>query len=401
MRHSAQKSLIGVKQGLSLYVHVPFCLRKCSYCDFNSYADQSKLIPGYVEALLAEIHLWSNAAASVHTIYFGGGTPSLLPANQIARILQACGQGFRLAAGAEVTLEANPGTVSHAHLQALRIAGVNRLSLGMQSFSDSELKVLGRIHSVAEGLAAYEMARGAGFDNVNLDLIFGLPQQSIKSWQYSLEQALRLAPDHISLYALTLEDDTPLGKAVASGLTPAPDPDAAADMYLEAEAMLATAGYEHYEISNWAKKGKRCHHNLTYWKNLPYLGLGAGAHSSLGGYRFFNVASPLEYIQRIERKSGSRQLPTGFPQDNAIEAAELIDLPLEMAETMFLGLRLREGVKPAEFARRFGVDPASLYQPQLRELSDLGLLLHGSKSIRLTAKGRLLGNEVFVRFLPE
>jgi oxygen-independent coproporphyrinogen-3 oxidase len=396
---------------LALYVHVPFCQTKCPYCDFNSYAGLEGLMAPYVDALIAEMALWREATrdARVTTVFFGGGTPSFLPLAETERIFAALRGSFSAGGGpdAEITVEANPGSADSARLDGLRRLGFNRLSLGVQSFQDDELSAsggLGRIHSAAEARQAFRAARRAGFENVNLDLIYGLPGQALAAWQRTLAEAIALRPEHLSLYALTLEDGTPLAADIARGRRPAPDPDLAADMYLWAGEALAAAGYEHYEISNWALPGYRCRHNLVYWRNQPYLGLGAGAHSCLGGFRFAAVRDPRAYIREVMAAN-----PT--PSDDGL-AVSLTRLPhLEsvvqvtdaraMAETAILGLRLVEGLSLAAFRRHFGVSLLSVYGPAVAELTALGLLERVNGRLRLTSKGRLLGNEAFVRFLPD
>ena len=391
---------------LALYVHIPFCQAKCPYCDFNSYAGIEGLMVPYVDALIAEMALWREPTrdARVTTVFFGGGTPSFLPLVETERILVALRRSFRLTPDAEITVEANPGSADSARLDGLRRLGFNRLSLGVQSFQDDELSLLGRIHSAAEAHEAYAAARRAGFENVNLDLIYGLPGQALTTWQRALAEAIALRPEHLSLYALTLEEGTPLAADVARGRLTAPDPDLAADMYLWAGEALAAAGYEHYEISNWALPGYRCRHNLVYWRNQPYLGLGAGAHSCLGGYRFAAVRDPQEYIRSVAAAGAA-------PSDDGL-AGFLARLPhlddvvqvtdsRAMAETAILGLRLVEGLSLAAFRRRFGVGLPSVYGPAVAELTALGLLERANGRLRLTAKGRLLGNEAFVRFLPD
>jgi oxygen-independent coproporphyrinogen-3 oxidase len=350
---------------LSLYIHIPFC-------------------PQYVEALIREIHLWAGRGLKANTIYLGGGTPSLLNGEQIGGILKACDEAFDMARNAEITIEVNPGTISETFLRQLRALGVNRMSLGVQSFDDRKLRELGRRHTAAEALEAYRMARGT-FETINIDLLYALPNQTLKEWRETLERALSVEPDHLSLYPLSVEEDTTLAEEIASGRVMRPDSDLAAEMYLLAEEMLD--GYDHYEISNWARPGKRCQHNLSYWRNLHYLGFGAGAHSFFARYRFFNLLSPMEYIQRL------------VEADCPIDQAEYIDEALEMAETVILGLRLREGISIEGFARRFGREATSLYRAQIEELVSLGLLAKNGDAIQLTRSGRLLGNEVFMRFL--
>jgi len=394
---------MGKSQKLSLYFHIPFCLSKCYYCDFNSYAGLSWLIPQYVDTLEKEMQLYGKDIwqFEVKTVYFGGGTPSLLFRESISRILETCSKVFHTSPNLEVTLEANPGTVEQSFLTQLKESGVNRLSLGVQSFSDNELKLLGRIHSANEAREAFFMARQAGFENINMDLLYALPWQAVSDWRNNLVEAIKLNPDHFSLYPLTLELGTPLANAVTSGSLPKPDADLAADMYLLALDKLAQEGYSHYEISNWALPGKLCQHNITYWKNEPYLGFGAGAHSHLDGYRWVNVSSPVEYVKHLASLK-TKLSPRPYSNSLWVDNIENIDRDLEIAEAVILSLRLEEGVNLTDFAHRFGVELYSIYQQQqINELVKLGLIAKKQHSIRLTTKGKLLGNEVFSRFLPE
>jgi len=400
---SPKNCLMGKSQKLSLYFHIPFCLSKCYYCDFNSYAGLSWLIPQYVDALKKEMQLYAKGIwqFEIETIYFGGGTPSLLPMELVSCILKTCSELFNVLPGLELTLEANPGTIDQSFLTILRQSGVNRLSLGVQSFSDNELKLLGRIHSAGEAKEAFFMAKQAGFENVNMDLLYALPRQAVSDWQNNLVEAIKLRPDHLSLYPLTLEPGTPLANAVASGSLPKPNADLAADMYLLASERLAKEGYNHYEISNWALPEKECQHNLTYWKNEPYLGFGAGAHSYLGGYRWANVLAPIEYVKRLSNTETKASQEPYF-NNPLVDNIEHIDGDLEIAEAVILGLRLDEGVNLADFAHRFGVELYSIYQEQqINELVELGLIAKNEHGIRLTTKGKLLGNEVFLHFLPK
>jgi oxygen-independent coproporphyrinogen-3 oxidase len=309
--------------------------------------------------------------------------------------LTACFDAFTVDDEAEITSEANPGTVSLAYLRELRQVGVNRLSLGVQTFDREELAVLGRIHDAEQVEITVEWVRAAGFDNLNLDLIYGLPGQSLAAWQWTLERALVLAPQHLSLYCLTLEAGTPLHDRVVQGWLPSPDPDLAADMYELAGEMLAEAGYQQYEISNWSRPGYECAHNLVYWRNLPYLGMGAGAHSSSDGQRWWNVLPVQTYIDRLAKGE-----PTSWPSP-AAEGGEITNRPLAMGETMMLGLRLtREGVAEADFRRRFGVSLWEVYGDVIRDLVGAGLVVWDETRLRLSERGRLLGNQVFARFLP-
>lgn len=392
-------------ESLSLYVHIPFCRSKCIYCDFNSYAGQEALIPEYVDALLQEADAWSTLCGrkTVATLYFGGGTPSLLPLEDAKRLIEGLRQRFAIDPEAEVSLEANPESVDYDYLRGLLALGVNRLSLGVQSFDDEELRFLGRIHTAAEAEAAFDAARQARFADVNLDLIFGLPQQLPERWRPSLERALRLAPEHLSLYALTLAEDTPLARAVAAyGRAWRPDEDAQAAMYTESDKRLGAAGYDHYEISNWAWPGHRCRHNLTYWETRPYLGLGAGAHSYLGGCRFANVPLPRDYIDLVQASGPAEEGADGLDLSKMpqVTSLERLDEQTEMSDMVILGLRLVEGVSLQRFRDRFGVELEERYPQEISELRKLKLLEVDSRSARLTRRGGLLANEAFLRFLP-
>jgi len=411
----------------ALFVFIPFCKIKCTYCDFNTYAHLSRWMEPYAEAVAREIveisdgRLKIGDGRAVRSVYLGGGTPSLLPIVSIEKILLACQSLISNSplSNLEVTLEANPGTLDEAKLRALRALGVNRLSIGAQVFDEAALRRLNRGHTVADVLETYACARRVGFDNINLDLIYGLPLQTLEDWCATLERAVALAPEHLSLYALKVEQGTGLSYQIARGKYPTPDDDLMATMYEVAEERLDAAGYAQYEISNWARSQRsevrsqrsvvsdvhsdsqfavrnsqlavrnlQSRHNLTYWRNEPYLGLGAGAHSFFGGERFWNVASPLEYIQRIERG------------DSVVAGRETITRELEMAETLILGLRLNAGVAFADFYARFGEDARARYARQFEEARALGLLEVTEERVRLTRRGRLLSNQVFWRLLP-
>ncbi len=401
----------------SLYLHIPFCIHRCAYCDFNTYAGQESLIPVYVEALCKEIRYVAEFAPerlSIHTIFFGGGTPSLLTPQQFEQILQTVRNHFTVDSTEsfvvpyplEVSLEANPGTVTFESLQGIRQAGINRISFGVQSFHADELRQLERIHDPFDVLESVRWARQAGFENLNIDLIYGLPAQSLSRWQESLRRATDLSPEHLSLYALTIENGTPFGRWVARGLMPVPDPDLAADMYEWATDYLAVQGYEQYEISNWSKPGYQCKHNLQYWRNLPYIGFGAGAHGCANGLRIANIMHIKAYIEHI---SSTRLFSTlKFPLSPATTAQVKLTPYMEMQETLMLGLRLtQEGVAPQTFHARFGQDLMVVFRKEVDELIGLGLLewVHTSEpsnpsdALRLTCRGHLLGNQVFMRFV--
>ena len=390
---------------LALYVHIPFCETKCPYCDFNTYTGIETLIPSYVGALQREVAVWGQALGrpAVKTMFFGGGTPSYLPAERIASVVEAIRSSFELATDAEVTLEANPGDFNPSKLAAYLDLGVNRLSIGIQSLSERLLKVLGRRHSADEAVQAYRMAVEAGFGNVSIDLMYGLPHQSIEDWRQTLDGAAELSPPHVSMYCLTLEGGTPMEQWVGSGQMPEPDPDLAADMYLMAQEVMGRQGYRHYEISNWARPGFESRHNLSYWLNQPYLGVGPGAHSYLSDFRFFNLRSPREYVRRLQDFSPPHLRPVAIGCEAiksipVVEAAEAIDRRLEMAETLMMGLRLDTGIGVGDFERRFDVPPAQAYGETIDELTSLGLLEAVDGRLRLTPRGRMLGNEVFSRF---
>ena len=394
---------------ISLYIHIPFCIHRCSYCDFNTYAGQENSIEPYVAALNREIGTVAAAAGErlpVHTIFFGGGTPSILPPELIGKLLNTCREGFEVDPQAEVTMEANPGTVSKVGLEKLRTYGLNRISLGMQSAHPAELRLLERQHDTLDVIRAVAWARTAGFDNLNLDLIFGLPAQSLESWTETLKTALGLRPEHLSLYALTIEHGTPFRRWLERGLVQAPDDDLAADMYEAAEELLDREGFIQYEISNWARlRGQQplvSRHNLQYWLNQPYLGFGAGAHGYAASQRTMNVRGIRAYIQRVNA-GGQRPFPAG----PGVEQVLPIDTWTAMQEHMMVGLRLVEaGVRNTAFTQRFGFPLESVFPKQIKKLTNQGLLewVGGVQDqLRLTRRGRLLGNAVFREFidLPE
>ena len=377
-----------------VYVHIPFCRAKCRYCDFNSYAGRAGEIGPYLAALAAEMAATAptTAGARARTLYIGGGTPSLLAADQVGAIVGQCRRLFGLSPDEEVTLEANPGTVDTAYLADVRAAGVNRLSLGVQSFDDGALRFLGRIHSAAAAIAAYEAARRAGFANVSLDLIYALPGQPQAHWQGELRQALALRPEHLSLYALSVEEGTPLAAMVAAGEVVPATGDEAAALYELADETMAAAGYAHYEIANWARPDAcgdlaRSRHNLGYWHNEPYLGFGAGAHSYFGGHRYWNEREPQRYIALVA--AGGRAVAESLAVGHGRAAAD----------TLMLGLRLAEGIDLDAFAERHGCDLRTVCAVELAELAGYGLLECDGRCVWLTLRGRLLANDVLVRLL--
>ncbi len=392
----------------ALYLHIPFCRAKCRYCDFFSLAVDPSWFAPYVQAVEAQL-AWAARQAEIapQTLYVGGGTPTVLPLDLLLHLLRTCTALWGPPALGEVTVEANPGTLSRGDLRRLAEAGVTRLSLGVQSTEDRTLRLLGRIHSAAEALRALEEAKGAGFRSVGVDLIFGLPGQTLRDWERTLRTVLAFAPDHLSAYALTLEPGTPLHEDVLAGRLPSPDEDLAADQYLLAEEMLEAAGYQHYEISNWARRDPvwdhRSRHNLAYWRNEVWLGFGAGAHSHAFGRRWHEVEDLPRFLRAWtpDRAPGHGEGPVPLYASPTACEVEPVSREQAMAETMFLGLRLvEEGVPRGRFYERFGVPVEAVYGSVLEELEAQGLLQADAERVRLTPRGRLLANRVFLRFLP-
>jgi oxygen-independent coproporphyrinogen III oxidase len=371
---------------LGLYVHIPFCSAICNYCNFNRGLFDAALKEQYVGALLREIRSQGDAAAA-DTIYFGGGTPSLLEPSEIAAVIDACRGAFAVTADAEVTLEANPETVTPERLAAFRRAGVNCLSYGVQSFRDEELQRLSRLHSASRAADAFAMARAAGFDNISLDLMMWLPQQTIAQWLESVDALVALGPDHASLYILELYPNAPLREAMArSHWSLAPDDDAA-EMYLAAMARLDAAGYEQYEISNVARPGRESRHNLKYWADGEWLGFGCGAHSTRRGVRWKNLSSTTEYIAVVA--SG------GHP------GAEKRELSRREAleEALFTGLRLTRGIDVHTVKTRYQADVWGIYGAALERFREAGLLVYDGRLLRLSRAGMLLANEIMSQFI--
>lgn len=376
----------------SLFVYIPYCPSICTYCDFNVYTRRQSEYDAYADAVVREIELTASTIElprRATSLALGGGTPSILSAAQIGTIVAAVRKHFEVSTGAEWSLEANPGTVDPDKLRALHEMGFGRLSLGVQTFDDWRLKQFNRAHTVAQAYEAFELARDTGFENINLDLIYGLPDQTVEDWHATLERALAFGSEHLSLYGLQVEDRTRLKKQIAQGQVPQPDSEVAAEMYELAVRVLGEAGFIHYEISNFARPGFESAHNKTYWLNESYLGFGAGAHSSWKGERYENVKSPRVYLRRLEEG----RLPTA--------AREAISRPMQMSETVFLGLRLAEGVSWARFYERFGEDARLVYDEPIEFLAASGMLLTDDEGMRLTEGGMLLSNQLLWRFLPD
>jgi oxygen-independent coproporphyrinogen-3 oxidase len=379
---------------MSLYFHFPFCIRKCLYCDFNSLAGSAILPEEYVASLLKEMELQRKrlfGILSAKTLYFGGGTPSLLDPRLVARIIEAAARFFCLEADAEITIEANPGTVTREKLAAYRLNGVNRMSLGMQSFSDRMLSRLGRAHTAREGLDAFNCARGAGFANIGIDLIHSLPGEDLAICLADLDQAIMLRPEHISAYGLTIEEGTPFHAMDHRGELALPEEETAAVMFESTSELLRQAGYEHYEISNYALPGFRSRHNQVYWQRGSYLGFGAGAHSFLASpptsLRWKSLDSPEDYMQA---------LAGGILPGEELSAVTKREA---MSETLFLGLRMLEGVDPEQFREEFGVTLQDAYPAEFHGLLADGLIELQKGRIRLSRRGLILANQVFMKFV--
>ena len=385
---------------ISLYVHIPFCLRKCRYCDFLSAPQTDIDRERYVKALIREIKTQKDCPAGrpVDTVFFGGGTPSVLSADQIGRIIDALREVFLILPDAEVSLETNPGTADFDKLSAFKKAGINRLSMGVQSMHDEELRLLGRIHTADQALEAFKTARAAGFDNINIDLMSALPGQTFDSWADSLRQAVEWRPEHISAYSLIIEPGTPFSALYETGeLPPLPDEETDRKMYHYTREYLAQHGYGRYEISNYALKGRECRHNSGYWTGHPYLGFGIGAASYVNGARFSNIPDFETYIVEME-KAG---IPAEIEQVYEKVRTEIHSLTEQekMEEFMFLGLRMTAGVKTSDFASRFGKSLDEVYGDVIRRHLAQGLLQRTPEGFCLTERGTDVSNYVMADYL--
>ena len=372
----------------ALYIHIPFCLKKCPYCAFASRPGRKSLHRRYVEAVISEMRrLGANGPAPLSTLFIGGGTPTVLPEDMLLRLLTTCRTIFPFSENGEFTCEANPGTVHPALLAALRGAGINRVSLGVQSFEDEELRLLGRVHDASAARQAVTMSKEAGFANFSLDLMYGLPGQSLTSWRRNLETALAFAPPHLSLYQLTIEEETPFAARYRPGQLPMPTEEEILAMDALNLELCAQAGLQQYEISNFARPGYECRHNLTYWHNESYLAVGASAVSYQAGRRQGRLAEPEAYCAAIA--SGG----------DAIAWSE--ELPREVAfrETVVMGLRLNAGVELAQLRQRFGIEALAYYQDVLPKLTAAGFLQCEGGYLRLTPAGMLITNRVLAELV--
>jgi oxygen-independent coproporphyrinogen-3 oxidase len=368
-----------------VYLHIPFCKSRCSYCDFaTDIYRNNEVVERYVNAVCDEIPGSSGEMIVADTIYFGGGTPSLLLPKQVERLLEVVYTNFDIEADVEITMEINPATVTAETLSAYRSLGINRASFGVQTFNDRDLKLLARGHDAADAVNTFKLLRAAGFNNVSFDLIAGLPSQSLDDWQRNLDAAVAMQPEHLSLYLLEIHEGTPLAEQVRSGRRPIPDEDLAAEMYEIMVARLLAAGYDQYEISNFAKRGFESRHNSKYWRLESVYGFGVSAHSFDGFQRYSNERGMAAYVKRIE------EFATAEVTRERIDAA---------SEFLFLGLRLTEGAHLAEYRKRFGVDVVEKYAGEIARLEDAGLIVIVDGRLRLTTKGMLFSNEVFEIFI--
>lgn len=385
---------------LSLYLHIPFCSVRCSYCAFNTYTDLEALIPVYVEALCKEIeHLARyNPHPSIQTIFFGGGTPSMITPDQYRLIFQTIRQNFKLDSDAEISLESNPNDLSVSYLTELRQVGFNRLSIGMQSATDMILTLFNRQHDTQMVYDALSYARQAGFNDVNLDVILGSPYETLNDWKHTVKQMMDLKPEHISMYGLELKGGTELRLKVDSGELPKPDDDLFADMYEYASMIFAENDYQQYEISNWCRPNYECRHNLQYWRNLPYAGVGAGAHGFAGGFRYSTMTSPQRYVTALLDNQNHDEM--AFPMTPTVAKSTPVRRDDDLYETIMMGLRMtEEGIHRPTFKKRFDVDFVDMFPKGVDKFQTIGLLDVDDVRVHLTESGRLLSNAVIREFV--
>jgi oxygen-independent coproporphyrinogen-3 oxidase len=373
--------------GFGIYLHVPFCRHRCHYCDFNTYEGQDAFHDDYVNALIAEIDRYGDSHPPATSVFFGGGTPTLLSPDQLRALLEAVRRRFDLIPDAEITVEANPETLVSGYCNALLEAGFNRISIGVQSTVPHVLQGLGRTHDADRAIDAILSAREAGFEDINADLIYGSPWESPADWHTSLDRVLAAEPDHISAYALTVEAGTPLATFVSSGRIPDVDPDVQAERHATAEEVLSANGYARYEVSNWARPSRASRHNVLYWCAGDYVGFGAGAHSHVGGHRWWAARLPRAFIAAVAAGRSTRDDEENLHNDG------------RAGEALMLGLRLKSGVDLDAFANLFGPDPLERRRPVLEEFQTSGFLKRELNWLSLTERGTMLGNELMWRLL--
>lgn len=383
-----------MKNNLELYIHIPFCVKKCAYCDFLSGPASQERIEKYVEALIGEIRTHKagmhHENVNVTSIFFGGGTPSVLNGNQMQKIMNSVKDAFQIDINAEISMEANPGTVTKEKLMAYRSAGINRISFGLQSANNDELKLLGRIHTFEEFLESYRLARECGFENVNVDLISAIPEQTVHSWEKSLNRIMALAPEHISAYSLIIEEGTPFFELYGEGTAgekDLPSEEEERVMYHHTDEILSNAGYHRYEISNYAKEGKECKHNLGYWDRQNYLGIGLGASSLINNVRFKNTDDLMFYLTHSKELEAIQ------------EEKEVLSETEQMEEYVFLGLRKMQGISVGKFKEEFGKTLQECYGENIQRMIKESLLQEEEGFLRLTRKGIDISNYVFAEIL--
>ena len=378
------------KQPLGLYIHIPYCIHKCGYCDFNSHPIKKDEMDHYIDALVVEMKHYAKIYTNtniIKTIFLGGGTPTTLNPFQLERILKECVNEFTIASNAEITIEANPATVGIELMKSIRTMGYNRISIGVQSFDKAELKLLDRAHGPKEIHSTVDCARKAGFDNLSLDLMFAVPNQSLSSWENNLNKALEKNPEHLSTYNLTIEQGTAFSKLQSNGKLIMPDDDHQLELYKKTIERLTKKGFHHYEISNFARRGKECKHNITYWENKNTLGLGAGASSYMNGTRFKNINLPAHYIRQVKEKK------------IAVEHSETLELRQAMGETIMLGLRLLQGISIHQFEKRFQISFINLFRNIISALKEKELVIIEKDYLRLSQKGLFWADSVTLEFI--
>jgi len=378
------------KQPLGLYIHIPYCIHKCGYCDFNSHPIKHDEMDHYIDALVAEMKHYAKTYSNtniIKTIFLGGGTPTTLTVCQLERILKECLKELIVAPDAEITIEANPATIDIEQMKSIRQAGYNRISIGVQSFDKTELKLLDRAHGPEEIHSTVDCARKAGFDNLSLDLMFAIPNQSLSSWESNLDKALEKNPEHLSTYNLTIEQGTAFSKLQTHGKLIMPENEHQLELYKKTIERLTKRGFHHYEISNFARQGKECKHNIAYWENTNTLGLGAGASSYINGTRFKNINLPAHYIRQVKDKK------------TAIEHTETLEPRQAMGEAIMLGLRQLKGISIHQFERRFQVSFIDLFKNIINSLKEKELILIKDDCLRLSPKGLFLADSVILEFI--
>ena len=376
-----------LKTASSVYIHIPFCATKCYYCAFNTYTFHNAQAEAYLQALRTEMELYASETDSLQTIFIGGGTPSILSADALAQLFADIHSIFTISPEAEITVECNPGTVDPEKLSVMRNSGINRLSFGLQAMQDETLKQLGRIHTVPEFLHSYHLTREHGFDNVNIDLIFALPEQSMEAWHHTLNAVISLEPEHISAYNLVMEEATPFYEQWQAGKLHLPSEDTEADMFQYTIETLTTHGYTHYEICNFAKPKHFAKHNLVYWNNQACIGLGVGACGYVNGVRYTNIRGIAPYIDALRQ------------HNKPISETEHLTGHAEKAETLMLALRKREGISLEGYQNRFGEEIEDAFGEILNKWDDLHLLEQTGTHLRFTDRGLFLANEVFVELI--